>query len=40
MILGRVIRTKLVRSFFGWGSTNKPFSMQYAEIHGLFSAKP
>jgi hypothetical protein len=28
-----------VRSFFELGSTNKPFSVPYAEIQGLFSAK-
>jgi hypothetical protein len=36
--LGR-LRTKLVGSFFGGGSTNKPVSIPYVEIQGLFSAK-
>jgi hypothetical protein len=36
--LGR-LRTNLFRAFFGWGGTNKPFSMPYAEIQGLFTAK-
>jgi hypothetical protein len=36
--LGR-LRTKLVGSFFGGCSTNKPFSIPYAEIQRFFSAK-
>jgi hypothetical protein len=36
--LGR-LKTKQVGSFFGVGSTNKPFSIPYAEIQRLFSAK-
>jgi hypothetical protein len=36
--LGR-LRPKLVGSFFGGGSTNKPFSISNAEIQRLFSAK-
>jgi hypothetical protein len=38
IVLGR-LRTKLVRAFFGWGSTNKLFPVSYAEIQGLFTAK-
>jgi hypothetical protein len=35
----RRLRSNVVRAFFGWGGTNKPFFMPYAEIQGLFSAK-